>query len=335
VIERVTAGFDAMRKAADLVERRMLRVQARLNRPDATLRHKLQASGVDGERVHGGLYRVVNDMLQTLSRWASQGEEVFTRVPGTAALLDMAIRATEEMEGSAPASHTAGTLRAGASTTASATAPLAITTAPGASSAAAASASPAPDAPREDSTEPAASALSAPSTAATTGATRADAPAPVGEQARALQTLRAFEATWRTRLWQYAGGTLEDAGRLSMGLVDFQDLDTLAWTFPCALKVRQVPSREPLTMLTSGAVRYTDVPEYPDGEAPFSTVRRATHDDREVIVRRDPATGRVSVAAQRMPAQPTGIYTDDTVEAAKHAMWTRIFREAFTRSIPQ
>jgi len=308
LIEQVRAGIEAMRKASGVVEQRLARVHHRLDQPDAALHGRLAAAGLDVDAVRLGLYRATNALLCTAVRLAVRGEAVFTLIPGTDDLLDMAVRAAERPEQAVPAT---------------------IRTVPGAPEA-----SDVFDAPSGTAlSTPAEPAATATATAGT-GLQPTVAAQPVTAQTRkALDLLEDFAARWRSQLWQFTG-TAEDAAQLSMGHVDFRDMRTLASTFPCAVRMEQVLHRAPLGLYGSTVVRKLNTPVYPRGPQHFSTVSKATLNGREVVVQRDAATGRVSVRGGGEPHQVTEFHTDATVEAAKLAMWTLIFKEAFVRSMP-
>ncbi len=314
LIEQVRTGIDAMRKASGLLERRVARIHRRLDRPDAALRSRLDTASVDSDAVRLGLHRTVNRLLCDAVRWAARGQAVFPLLPGSEALLEMAVAAAA----GGPAAH-AGPVATSAAGAQVATKTPAATMSPGGTAAAATAATAVPPA-----------IVVAP--AASADATTASAlPA---ETRAALALLADFKARWRTQLWQFTG-TADEAAQLSMGQVDFRDMATLASTFPCAVGMRQVPDRTPPSLYGPTHLRTLHAPVYPAGTTLFSTVRKATLNGHEVVVRRDDATGRVSVRTGGRPPQLTEFHTDATVEAAKLAMWTRIFQEAFARSLPQ
>ena len=338
LLEQVRSGIDAIRQASDLVERRAAVVHRRLDKPDAGLRNRLDAAGLGSEAVRLGLHRTVNELICSAVRLAARGEPVFTLLPGSGALLDRAVREAERQAAADAADADAGA-GAGAGTTSR------TTVAQGAPSAS--------DVPH---TRPAAlpeigaEALRAPGvddpgtggpTTPITTATAAPAAVPPSavavEVQKSLARLKDFESRWRTQLWQFSG-TREQAARLSMGQVDFPDTITLASTFPCAIDYRVVSERSRTDRFgpnSASVVRHRHVPVYPRGTGPCSTVEGATVNGLEVSVSRDDATGMVVVRSHGQFPARTEFYTDATVEAAKLAMWTRIFREAFTRSVPQ
>ncbi|MCZ2497868.1 hypothetical protein GN316_13975 [Xylophilus sp. Kf1] len=300
LIEQVRAGIDAMRKASGVVEQRLALVHGRLDRPDAALQGRLAAAGLDVDAVRLGLYRAANALLCTAVRLAVRGEAVFTLIPGTEALLDMAMHAAE---------HPGETV------------PAAVRTAPETSEV------------FEAFEAPSGPAIPTPVDAAASVQPAAAAQPVTARTREALDLLDHFAAHWRSQLWQFTG-TAEDAARLSMGHVDFRDMRTLASTFPCAVRMEQVLHRAPLGLYGSTVVRKLNTPVYPRGPQHFSTVSKATLNGREVVVQRDAATGRVSVRGGGQARQVTEFHTDATVEAAKLAMWTLIFKEAFVRSMP-
>ncbi|MCZ2497869.1 hypothetical protein GN316_13980 [Xylophilus sp. Kf1] len=347
LLEQVRSGIDAIRKASDLLERRAAVVHRRLDKPDAGLRDRLDAAGLDSDAVRLGLHRSVNRLICSAVRLAAHGKPVFTLLPGSGALLDMAVHeagrqaaadtaaadettdrapVTRRMQGAQGASDGTGTR---------------VASEPGVAAESRAAALRA-----SGFADPGTGGPAAPiATTATATVTAAPAALPSSavavavevEVEKSLARLKDFESRWRSLLWQFSG-TAEQAARLSMGQVDFPDTVTLASTFPCAVDYREVSQHSRIDRFgpkRGDIVRHRQVPVYPRGTGPCSTVEGATVNGLEVTVRRDDTTGMVVVRGRDQFPVRTDYYTDATVEAAKLAMWTRIFREAFTRSVPQ
>ena len=294
--QRLSASFDAMDQASEQLQRRRAQAIRQLTTP--AIVERMQQAGVSATAVGVALDRRSNRALEYLQAEALQGRPTFSLVPTHQLLLDGAIRDAQEERRNWLAAN-------------GDRAPTDL-----------ADAMPVPDPARSVQGQPVFVPASYPMTRLETERARS----------QALADLQRFEASAARHLPQLTGEPI-DAARLSMGLIQFTDMDDLLMTFPCVSistprQTEQLHRVLPHTLLATGSENIS-----PPRNAVLTTVRKAYLNGTELALGRSeahPTVVRFSTDLHYWTA--ANVYTDDIVEAEKRGMWARIFNHAFRMS---
>jgi len=295
-LDRMAFAFDAMRDASVLLERRMRRALTDIG--TQRFAQRMQRAGVTADEVIASLDRHSRDVLHELEREAIHGTVVLPLVPSERQLLDDALRAAQQ-------AHAAG----------------------------------AAEFKQEKQSFSALPPVDTPSVqvAALLTPIATDLPV-IGNRAQALQALKEFETGRTARLPQLSQGGGATV-HLALGIVHFLDMRDLVATFPCA-SIRLQDGRDqpgvhneadqpvPDTVYAPG---YTQA--YPAGRGVPPPTRAYVSGQHVVTARLDVQSNNVRLSTDFEYWRGSDVYTDDTVEAEKLALWDRISHEAFRLSL--